>query len=85
MKKMLFKMFRKKLLTAADDKIDYFTDFGKQWVDGKPDEDGLMSSIEEELSPREREVCQMALDALSSRLKQEYRELLVKSGYMKED
>jgi len=85
MKKMLFKLFKGKFLGFADDKIDYFRDFGKSWVDGIADEDGLTTAIEEELSPREREVCQMALDALAERLKEEYRELLVKGGYLKVD
>ena len=81
MKKLFFKMFRKKLLAAADEKIEWAAEFGKEWVDGEPDEDGLMSAIEEELTPREREVCQMAIDALANRVKVEYRELLEKAGY----
>lgn len=81
MKKLFFKMFKKKLLAAADEKIDWAADFGKEWVDGEPNEDGLMSAIEEELSPREREVCQMAINALANRVKEEYRELLTKAGY----
>ncbi len=81
MKKLFFKMFKKKLLAAADEKIDWAADFGKEWVDGEPNEDGLMSAIEEELSPREREVAQMAINALANRVKEEYRELLTKAGY----
>ena len=83
MKKLLFRLFKGKLLGTLDEKIDYFRDFGKTWVDGIADEDGLTTAIEEDLTPREREVCQMALDALAERLKQEARELLVKSGYLK--
>jgi hypothetical protein len=83
MKKTLFKMFSGQILEFVDDKIDYFRDFGKTWVDGKAGEDGLTSAIEEDLSPRELEVCQILLDALSERLKKEYRELLVKGGYLK--
>ena len=81
MKKMFFRMFRNKLLETADEKIDWAADFGKEWVDGEPDEDGLMSAIEQELSPREREVCQMAINALAARVKVEYREPLTKAGY----
>jgi len=81
MKKLFFKMFKKKLLAAADEKIDWAADFGKEWVDGEPNADGLMSAIEEELTPREREVCQMAINALANRVKEEYRELLTKAGY----
>lgn len=81
MKKMFFKMFKKKLLAVADEKIDWAAKFGKEWVDGEPDEDGLMSAIEQELTPREREVAQMAINALAARVKIEYRELLEKAGY----
>ena len=81
MKKLFFKLFKGKLLKLVDEKIDWAAGFGKEWVDGEPNEDGLMSAIEEELSPREREVCQMALDALANRVKAEYRELLGKAGY----
>lgn len=81
MKKLFFKMFKKKLLAAADEKIDWAADFGKEWVDGEPNADGLMSAIEEELTPREREVCQMAINALANRVKKEYRELLTEAGY----
>ncbi len=81
MKKLFFKMFRKKLMKTADEKIDWAADFGKEWVDGEPNEDGLMSAIEQELTPREREVCQMAINALAARVKIEYRELLTKAGY----
>ena len=81
MKKLFFKMFKKKLLAAADEKIDWAAKFGREWVDGEPNEDGLMSAIEEELSPREREVAQMANNALANRVKEEYRELLTKAGY----
>lgn len=38
---------------------------------------------DEELSPRECKVCQMTLDALVAKLKKEYRELLLKGGYLK--
>ncbi len=81
MKKMFFRMFRNKLLETADEKIDWAAEFGKEWVDGEPDEDGLMSAIEQELTPREREVAQMAINALAARVKVEYRELLTKAGY----
>jgi hypothetical protein len=81
MKKFFFKMFRKRLLKTADEKIDWAAAFGKEWVDGEPNEDGLMSAIEQELTPREREVCQMAINALATRVKAEYRELLTKAGY----
>ena len=84
MKKFFFKMFRGKLLNLIDGKIDWARDFGMTWVDGKPDEDGLMSAIETELTPRERAVCQMAIEALTVRVKQEYRDLLVENGYLKE-
>ena len=81
MKKLFFKMFKNKLLATADEKIDWAADFGKEWVDGEPDEDGLMSAIEQELTTREREVCQIAIDALANRVKEEYRDLLEKAGY----
>jgi hypothetical protein len=81
MKKLLFRMFKGTLLEKADEKIDWAAEFGKEWVDGEPNEDGLMSAIEEELTPREREVCQMAINALAARVKIEYRELLAKNGY----
>ena len=81
MKKLFFRMFKKRLLAAADEKIKWAADFGREWVDGEPDEDGLMSALEQELTPREREVCQMAINALANRVKQEYRELLTKAGY----
>ncbi len=81
MKKMMFRMFKNKILETADEKIDWAVEFGKEWVDGEPNEDGLMSAIEQELTPREREVCQMAIDALAARVKVEYRERLTKAGY----
>jgi hypothetical protein len=81
MKKLLFKMFKGTVLAKADEKIDWAAEFGKEWVDGEPNEDGLMSAIEQELTPREREVCQMAINALAARVKIEYRELLTKAGY----
>jgi len=81
MKKLLFRMFKGTLLETADEKIDWAAEFGKEWVDGEPDEDGLMSAIEQELTPREREVAQMAITALAARVKVEYRELLTKYGY----
>jgi hypothetical protein len=81
MKRLLFRMFRGTVLTKVDEKIDWAAEFGKEWVDGEPDEDGLMSAIEEELTPREREVALMAINALAARVKVEYREYLVKAGY----
>jgi predicted RNA-binding protein associated with RNAse of E/G family len=81
MYKLFFKMFKGMILKTADEKIDWAAEFGREWVDGEPDEDGLMSAIEEELTPREREVAQMAINALAARVKQEYRELLTKAGY----
>jgi hypothetical protein len=84
MKKFFFKMFKGRLLGLIDEKIDWARDFGMKWVDGKPDEDGLMSAIEEELTPKEREICQRAIEALTARVKHEYRELLVENGYLKE-
>jgi hypothetical protein len=81
MKKLLFRMFKGTLLEKADEKIDWAAEFGKEWVDGEPNEDGLMSAIEQELTPREREVAQMAINALAARVKIEYRELLTKNGY----
>ncbi len=81
MKKFFFKMFRKKIYREVDAKIDWACEFGKEWVDGEPNEDGLMTAIEQELTPREREVCQMAIDALAARVKDEYRDLLKKAGY----
>jgi hypothetical protein len=69
------------ILKTADEKIDWAAEFGREWVDGEPNEDGLMSAIEEELTPREREVAQMAINALAARVKIEYRELLTKAGY----
>ncbi len=81
MKKLFFKLFRKKILKEADKKIDWAAEFGREWVDGEPNEDGLMSALEQELTPREREVCQMAINALAARVKVEYRDLLGKAGY----
>ncbi len=81
MKKLLFKMFKGKLLETADEKIDWAAEFGKQWVDGEPGADGAMTALEQELTPREREVAQMVLTALAARVKEEYRELLTKAGY----
>jgi hypothetical protein len=81
MKKLLFKLFKGTVLAKADEKIDWAAEFGLEWVDGEPDEDGLMSAIEQELTPREREVAQMAIKALAARVKVEYRELLKKNGY----
>ena len=81
MYKLFFKMFKNTILETADEKIDWAAEFGREWVDGEPDEDGLMSAIEQELTPREREVAQMAINALAARVKIEYRELLTKAGY----
>ena len=81
MKKLLFKMFKGTVLAKADEKIDWAAKFGKEWVDGEPGEDGLMTAIEQELTPREREVAQMVIKSLAARVKVEYRELLAKAGY----
>lgn len=81
MYKLFFKMFRGMILKAADEKIDWAAEFGKEWVDGEPGADGAMTALEQELTPREREVAQMVLTALAARVKEEYRELLTKAGY----
>jgi DNA-binding CsgD family transcriptional regulator len=40
-----------------------------------------MTALEQELTPREREVAQMVIVSLAARVKEEYRELLTKAGY----
>jgi hypothetical protein len=81
MQKILFKMFKNTILETVDEKIDWAAEFGREWVDGEPGEDGAMTALEQELTPREREVAQMVLVALAARVKIEYRELLTKAGY----